>query len=267
MVGFAGEFRVGRTTTLRVASAMKLFSPDPPSRPPGPFPACTCFNQERSKPRQRTPVLHGEQQNTSSDAWLRLCDRIDLAIDSHEEDLAPLEGLNGLERAEVITLPASIGRLIHVRKLRLYGSHLVRIPPEIGGMRSLVYLDVYTSYRLHFFPYEITRCANLRDSRVSTRALFGNYKHRPPFPELTHNDNMPALSLLAPSTCSVCGAPVDHAPGVPRWITLRVGTDRVPLLANACSSTCIDALPTPAAGYVQYPHVGGARLVQPPAEY
>jgi hypothetical protein len=44
--------------------------------------------------------------------------------------------------------------------------------------------EPYTSYSLHLFPYELTRCANLRDSTVSTRALYGNFNFRPPFPRL-----------------------------------------------------------------------------------
>jgi hypothetical protein len=31
------------------------------------------------------------------------------------------------------------------------------------------------------YPYEITRCTKLDQSSVSTRALYGNYKFRPPF--------------------------------------------------------------------------------------
>jgi hypothetical protein len=193
-----------------------------------------------------------------------LCDRIELAIKTGRRELAPLDHLTDAERAEIVTLPVSVGRLVDVERLGLYGSHLVRIPPEIGGMRSLAYLDIYTSYRLHFLPYEVTHCVNLRDSRISTRALFGNYKYRPLFPDLAHPDNADPLALLAPSTCSVCRSSV-AGPFVTRWITLAVGTDWVPLLVNACSIACIDALPTPADGYVQHPHTGGAKVVQPPA--
>jgi hypothetical protein len=196
-----------------------------------------------------------------------LCERIEQAIAAGEQDFEPLEGMSGVERAEIITLPASIGRLVQVRKLWLYGSHLVRLPPEIGAMRSLSDLDVYQSGKLHFLPYEITRCLGLRDSRVSTRALFGNFKYRAPFPDLTEPENGQALSLHAPSSCSVCDAPLDAARIVRRWITLRIATDWLPLLVNACSEACIGALPTPAAGYVQRPHVGGPLLVQPPAMY
>lgn len=52
------------------------------------------------------------------------------------------------------------------------------------GWRRLLAFEPYTSYSLHWFPYELTRCMNLRDSTVSTRALYGNIKYRPAFPRL-----------------------------------------------------------------------------------
>jgi hypothetical protein len=238
---------------------LSTLSPHPPE-------ACTCFNQTGSEHEHGTPVLHGEQQNTNSAVWRRVCDRIERAIDTGVEDFAPLQGLSSPERAKVITLPASIGRLVRVRKLNLFSSHLVRIPPEIGEMHSLADLDLYTSYRLHFLPFEILYCSNLRKSCFSTRALYGNYKYRPPFPDLTHSDNAPALAEVTPTICSVCDVPLDRAAVIRRWITLGWGTDYLPLLVNACSEACIESLPPPPAGYVQYPHVGGAQLVQPPAE-
>jgi hypothetical protein len=51
-------------------------------------------------------------------------------------------------------------------------------------MTGLEVFTPYMSYRLHWFPYEITRCPALRDSTVSTRALYGNHKLRPPFRKL-----------------------------------------------------------------------------------
>jgi hypothetical protein len=50
------------------------------------------------------------------------------------------------------------------------------------------------------------------------------------------------------------------------WITLRVGTDVLPLLVNLCSSECEVKLPQPPKGYVQHPHKGGAELKQPTYE-
>ena len=50
------------------------------------------------------------------------------------------------------------------------------------------------------------------------------------------------------------------------WITLWVGTDALPLLANLCSSDCEVALPKPPEGYYPLPHKGGFKIPQPPAD-
>jgi hypothetical protein len=116
-----------------------------------------------------------------------------------------------------LTLPASIAKLKAVKHLNSYGSYLIRIPPEIGEMTSLEKFTPYTSYHLHWFPYEITRCQNLKDITVSTRGLYGNYKYRPPFPRLDPNaaiatgrtepSRLPLKRWSGTTTrpCSVCG--------------------------------------------------------------
>jgi hypothetical protein len=230
------------------------------SAPPSPgLPTCTCFNFFGATEPTRVPSLHQEEQDVSCEPWKRVVERVERAILSQQEDFAPLEGLNAAERACVITLPVSIERLVNVRRLNLLGSCLVRLPPEISGMRSLASLDLYVSHRLHFLPYEIVRCGALRKSKVSTRALYGNFKYRAPFPDLQREHASKVLS----SSCSVCGTPLDPERTMLRWITLKVATDAFPLLVSSCSMACIAALPTPAAGYVQEAHVGGEHLVQP----
>lgn len=67
----------------------------------------------------------------------------------------------------------------------LYGSNLKRIPPEIGQMESLEFFDPYTSYDLHWFPFEIYKCKKLKDSRISTRTLCGIIKTEWDFQNLT----------------------------------------------------------------------------------
>ncbi len=112
---------------------------------------------------------------------------------------------------------------------------------------------------------------------MSTRAVYGNYKYRPPFPQLaptppaaedTDLDDLdPAVwGAAAIQTCSVCDQPFDASGLRQVWISLHVsGYDIMPLLANACSDECVDALPKPAAGYVRHVHTGGPSLQQPPA--
>jgi len=81
------------------------------------------------------------------------------------------------------TLPRDFTKVVKT----FWCTKLNRILPETGEMEALEYFDPYTSYDLHWFPYEITNCKNLKDSRVSTRARYGNFKNRMGFPQLTNN--------------------------------------------------------------------------------
>lgn len=241
----------------------KLFSPDPPlAQPVAEYRLlCDCFAPLHSETKWCELALHNEQQDTECDAWKRLVDLVELAAEDGRETLQPVDVVGWSDWSKILTLPRSIAKLKAVKVLILYGSSVVRIPPEIGEMESLEKFDPYTSYRLHWLPYEITRCSRLVKTRVSTRALYGNYKHRPPFPRLPHG-----VADVVPSICSVCRCPFAAGRPKQRWVSLRVGTDVLPLLAHACSNACIDRLPTPAKGYVQRPHRGGLGLVQPDEE-
>lgn len=209
-------------------------------------------------------VRFHETQDTGSEAWTRLVKLIDEAAATGARTFAPLTELPPGQRTEIVTLPPSIAKLKKVKVLCLYGSSLVSIPPEIGEMESLKEFDPYTSHRLHWLPYEITHCSKLRRSRVSTRALYGNYKIRQPFPRL---DETSITDPNSPTRCSVCRGPIDPADAQRVWISLRVATDVLPLLVNACSPECIRRLPPPADGYVRLPHRGGLDLEQPPPEW
>lgn len=212
-------------------------------------------------------TFHCEAQDTDCDEWKRLLSQIEEAAATGQTEFAPLRGLGIPERAKILTLPPTIAKLKKVRELHLYGSWLVRLPPEIGEMESLVTFDPYTSYRLHWFPYEIVRCKSLNSSCVSTRALYGNYKLRPPFPRLLPLESGPLMGASAMRKCSVCEQPFEDR-GLHRvWISLPVATDVLPLLVNACSRECIDRLPTPPENYAQTPHQGGLAVVQPETEF
>jgi hypothetical protein len=202
--------------------------------------------------------LHQESQDTTSTGWIRLINLIDEAAADGREEFAPGREMDPNDWTQVVTLPASISKLTRVKHLNIYGSSLVRIPPQIGNLRALAKFSPYMSHRLHRFPYEITRCKKLVDSTVSTRALYGNYKYRPPFPPLPKD----ALDAT-PSVCSVCSGPFRETGPQQVWISLRVATDVLPLLVHACSKVCIAKLPTPPEGYVQTPHLGGKNVRQP----
>lgn len=221
---------------------------------------CNCFRMAGdSTKRDHPPVaFHSDEQNTSSAGWTMLETLIDEAAAKKEKEFAPCLKMPPELWEQIVTLPPSISKLTRVKKLYLYGSYLIRIPPEIGAMSALEELDLYTSYRLHWLPFEITRCPKLKRSRISTRALYGNYKYRPPFPEL--ND---FTKPFAPGACSVCAKTFNPATVRQVWITVRVATDVLPLLVNACSDECIARLPKPAPGYVDHPHKGGLDVVLP----
>lgn len=207
--------------------------------------------------------IQNDVQDKSSIAWKRLCEYVDKVAADNREEFAPLEELGPELFAQIHTLPESIAKLKKVKKVWLYGSKLKRIPPEIGEMEALEYFDPYTSYDLHWFPYEITGCRNLKESRVSTRALYGNYKNRMGFPRLTHN---PVRYEGDTVRCSICSKAIRYDQTNQLWISLWVGTDVLPLLANLCSKECESKLPQPPEGYISHPHKGGAELKQPPDE-
>jgi hypothetical protein len=229
-------------------------------------PLCNCldaqyeddFEETQQKKEWRELSLHTDIQDTQCDAWEHLCALIDEAAADGREEFSPGREMLPQQWAQITALPPSIAKLKAVKHFILYGSSLVRIPPEIGEMTSLEEFTPYTSYRLHWFPFEITRCKNLKRSTVSTRALYGNYKYRPPFPRLPQ-----ISSLNAPGRCSVCATPLPAQGMKQVWISLPVATDVLPLLVHACSDQCIGRLPTPPKSYVQAPHAGGLGLAQP----
>jgi hypothetical protein len=220
-------------------------------------PNCSCMDAQYNRGRFGELSLHSQVQDTKCEGWQLLCGLVEAAASEGLEDFAPGLAMPQDLWSQIITLPISISKLTSVRKLYLYGSFLVRVPVEIGDMVNLEELDLYTSYRLHWLPFEVTRCSKLKRSRFSTRALYGNNKYRPPFPRL---GNLPFQAGAVANKCSICNADSLQQ----RWISLRVGTDVLPLLANVCSDACIGRLPSPTQGYVSQPHTGGLELVQPP---
>ena len=212
--------------------------------------------------KTRISRIENDVQDRDSLAWKKLCDYVDDLAKGGREEFAPRAFLGDKLFFDIHTLPESIAKLKKVKRVLLYGSKLKRIPPEIGQMEAIEYLDVYTSYDLHWLPYEIAHCGQLKDSRISTRALYGNYKNRMGFPRLDYNPvRYDGNELL----CSVCRKKITYEETNQLWVTLRIGTDIAPLLANVCSTECEERLPKPPENYVQFPHKGGSKLVQPPA--
>lgn len=222
---------------------------------------CSCLSLQ---PGQVT-TFHREVQDTSCDGWKRLCDQIDEAAGS---GAASLSIRLGDDWPDIVTLPRTIAKLTALRELVMYGSPMVRLPPELGQLTELRSFTPYTSYGLHWFPYELTRGQHLADSTVSTRALYGNFKTRIPFPAL----HPPRTTRRywgddVSRDCCVCGATYVDRAQFRAWTSLRVATDVLPLLVNACSQACIDALPASDANHATGPHRGGRDLQQPPTRW
>jgi hypothetical protein len=210
--------------------------------------------------KEKISKIENDVQDRNCEAWKKLCEYVDEIAESGETEFAPRDELGPQLFSQIHTLPESIAKLTKVKKMCLYGSKLKRIPPEIGEMKNLQYFDPYTSYDLHWFPYEITHCKKLKDSCVSTRTLFGNIKNRMGFPYLGDN---PVRYAGDSVKCSVCKKDIAYDETYQLWITLRVGTDDLPLLVNSCSEQCTSNLPEPPFYYVARPHKGGSRLQQP----
>ena len=185
---------------------------------------------------QEHSVIENNVQDTNSLAWKKLGLLIDEAAEKEWVEFFPAEKLGFELFSQIHTLPKSISKLKKVKKLVLYGSRLKRIPPEIGAMEALEDFDPYTSYDLHWFPFEIIHCKNLVESRVSTRTLYGNYKNRMPLPDLNSRPVKYSDELLP---CSLCQKVISHNQTTQLWVTTQIGTDYLPLLANVCSKACI----------------------------
>lgn len=201
--------------------------------------------------------IENNVQNRNSVAWKKLCEYVDKVAEEESEEFSPVEELGHELFSQINSLPETISKLKKVKKMWLYGSKLIRIPPKIGQMESLEYFDPYTSYNLHWFPYEITHCKNLKSSTVSTRALYGNYKNRMGFPVLTNN---PVRYSGETVKCSVCSKVISYEETDQWWISLRVATDVMPLLVNVCSEKCKNTLPDAPEDYIQSAHKGSSRL-------
>ncbi len=226
-----------------------------------PRPICHCLAPQYEESPWTELRIHTEEQDTACAGWQHLNQLIEQAASDGRGEFSPGPEMAPSEWAQITELPKTISNLKRVKHFILYGSSLVRIPPEIGEMTALEHFTPYTSYRLHWFPYEITRCKKLKRSTISTRALYGNYKYRAPFPKLPQNH--PGV----PDRCSVCEGSFGEAHPLQYWVSLRVATDVVPLLVHACSERCISNLPQPAEKYVRFPHQGGLNLEQPKPEW
>ena len=203
-------------------------------------------------------LLHVDDYARTPRAWDAIREIVDHAAKRGTKELHLSRLMDDNDYLALNTLPESMAHLKDLERLIMYGSNISYLPRAIAGCENLDDFTPYTSYRLHWFPYEITRCKKLRDISISTRALYGNYKFRPPFPDLRKN---PWRWPSGVNNCSICGAIKGDLQQY--WISRVVATDVVPLLVTVCSDDCFREIGDGADGYLGVPHKGGVGLVQP----
>jgi len=101
------------------------------------YASCRCRSRQYEDQSWQGLKLHCEVQDTTSDAWEALEQYIAEVAASGADEFDPIVAVGPELWEQIVTLPSSIKNLKSVTFLSLYGSHLVRIPPEIGGMTSL----------------------------------------------------------------------------------------------------------------------------------
>lgn len=207
--------------------------------------------------------FHNEPKSLTKRAWDVVCEIIH---DAEQKDVLELSLSQLMDKEDYYalnTLPATIGNLKALRKLVLYGSNISWIPREISECENLRKFEPYRSYRLHWLPYEIKRCEKLIDSTISTKALYGNYKLRSPFPDLKQNKWGWDINN---DLCSICG---EKSTSIQQyWISEVVATDVVPLLVSVCGVNCLSKVGDYfLEDYICYPHQGGLMILQPPIRF
>ena len=194
-----------------------------------------------------------DSQNRESENWKTLLELIDESVKDKREEFYPSKELGIEIWKDISSLPKEISELKNIKHLMIYGSNLERLPQEIGELKSLEKFTPYTSYGLRWFPYEIIQCENLKETTVSTRALFGNKKNKKPFPSLEDNP----VEYFDGNKCSICKRKEMESKFEQYWISTQIGTDILPLLAIICSDECFSKLRKPHQDYFPTPHKGG----------
>ena len=195
-----------------------------------------------------------DSQNRESENWKRLLALINKSVEDKRDEFHPSKELGFETWKDIRSLPREIANLENVKHLMLYGSNLERLPQEIGELKSLEKFTPYTSYGLRWFPYEIIQFENLKESTVSTRALFGNKKNEKSFPNLAENP----VKYFGGNKCSICKKEENENQFEQYWISTQIGTDILPLLVISCSNECFSKLVKPHKDYYPIPHKGGS---------
>ena len=103
---------------------------------------CGCLASRTKKGTPGVPNLHADAQDITASGWHLLLELVGSTRAASSSAFEPLATIPADQWSAVTTLPPSISDLKTVTTLRLYGSHLRRLPPEVGRMTALSNLDV-----------------------------------------------------------------------------------------------------------------------------
>jgi len=89
---------------------------------------------------------------------------VEEATQDSVEVFSPINSFGWDLWSQIIALQKSVGILDQLRSSICMVAICFRYPPEIGHVTHLEEFVPYTSYGLHWFSYEITRCKKLKAS-------------------------------------------------------------------------------------------------------
>lgn len=144
------------------------------------------------------------------------------------DSICDLENLEELDlRCDVHALPAALGRLLRLRKLRIRSKHLSSLPPSIEHLSALTELAVH-SEGIQRLPDELSRLRSLVSldlTDCSLQQLPGQLKELVQLEQLNLSFNPiaalpPDLSALSNlKWLNLCGAPIVEVPPSVREMT------------------------------------------------
>jgi uncharacterized protein (TIGR02996 family) len=216
--------------------------------------------------------FHLEPQDRKSSGWMRLLELIDEAVADGRETFDASHGMTAKQIMEIRTLPESVAKLKKVRNFYFTNSYLIRLPAEIGEMTELEKLDLSHAARLHWFPYELTKCRKLKRLICQSTHLYG---YTGQFPSLDVGSDVSlgrkemetlhvnGVDRKPDRICSLCFSTFEDRRRYRFWTTLRFAGEPLPFLVNSCSELCLARLPESPTTFPQRPHRGGPNISYP----
>jgi len=171
----------------------------------------------------------------------------------------PLNSITWLKGLKVLILgnawtefPKIVTEIKSLEYIKFTLTKIEHIPRDIYKLSNLMYFETYMNYSLHYLPFEIVHCANLKSYTISRRARYGVSPHV--YPKL---EPLP-LNLTQPPEpkkdfCSVCLK--SCAVTYQLWTERIIGQyDKMPLLVHVCSNQCLSKIEQIDTSHLKQPY-------------